>query len=147
MSQMSNNINDAQSKPSLRSLGSTESHPTASVSHQLDQPPADTRNILSWIQGLPRVFQDIDEGLIKDMMMLALRYFEAVELAARNNQGATSELEVFKQRKRFSLWTDGDSDLDRRLRETPAVRELVVSHLTALVLLLSIGSTHYSTLK
>ncbi len=93
------------------------------------------------------MFQDIDEGLIKDMMMLALRYFKEVELAARNNQGATPELEVFEQRRRFSVWTHGDSDLDRRLRETPVVRELVVSNLTALVLLLSTGSTHYSTLK
>ena len=136
-----------QSMPTLRSVSPTRSHPTASISHQLDQPPADTRNIFSWIQGLPREFRDVDEGLIKDMMMLALRYFKEIEQAARNNQGATSELEVFEQRKRLSLWTDGNSDLDRRLRENPAVRELVVSNLTALVLLLSTGSTHCSTLK
>lgn len=112
-----------------------------------DQAPANRGNTAGWLLELPEDYQDINEGVIKDMMKLTLRYFEQLRIAAARYQDVPSVLEVLELHKRFSLWTDGNSDLDRRLSDDPAVRKLIVSHLAALVIHLSTGSSHCSTFK
>lgn len=114
---------------------------------KIDLAPVNRYNTASWLLELPEVFPDVHEGVMNDMMKLTLRYFEQVRIAAARCQGAPSVLELLELHKRFSLWTDGDSDLDRRLSDDPVVRKEIVSHLAALVIHLSTGSSHCSTLK
>ena len=108
--------------------------------------PAGRETTGDWIRDLPTEFQDVDEGILKAMMSLILRYFKQVRIAAGSHHRATSVRGVLEVQQRFSLFTDGDGDLDQRLNNDPAVRKLIVSDLTALVLLLSTGSIPYSTL-
>lgn len=74
-------------------------------------------------------------------MSIGLRYFEEVEIAFLNYEGAIEGLEVLEIRRRFSLFINGDSDLDQRLAEAPEVRLQFVSNLMALVLVLGTGRT------
>ena len=141
MSQNSTNIRDLQSKPTLRGIGLTGSHPTSPTSHHPNQPPADRRTIDHWIRDLPPKFPDVNDGVIRELTLIVLRHFNEVKLAAVNHQGAIEVLEMLEQRKWFSLWTDGDDNLDPKLSEAADVREPFVSNLTALVLLLHTGST------
>ena len=84
---------------------------------------------------------------MNDMMSLAVRYFGHVERAAGNDKEATPVLEMLELQKMFSLLIDSDSDLDQRLYDDPAVRDLVVSNLLTPILVLSTGSIIYSILK
>lgn len=84
---------------------------------------------------------------MKEMMLLTLLYFKQVRKTAGRCQDDPLVLEVLELQKRFSLWAYGASDLDESLGVNPAVRELIVSDLAALVLILSTGSIHCSTLK
>ena len=141
VSQASTNINDAQSESGLHVVERSGSHPTPSSSRRLEQPPADKRDIDEWIPHHATKFQD-NGGVVEEMMSLTLRYFDEVILAAENYQGATSVLWVSEQQKRFRLLKNGDSNLDRRLSENLAVRELIVSNLNALLLAFRTGNTH-----
>ena len=145
VSQISTNINNIQSEPSLHGIGQTRSHSISSSSHRPYRSPADERTIDRWIQNLPQDFRPVDEGVMKELMSLALRYFEEFRVA--HYQEASSVFELLEQHQMLHLWADGDSDLDRRLNEAPAERGLMVSHLTALVMILSTGSTHFYTLQ
>lgn len=147
LGQAPSNIKDVQSKPTLPIVRRTTSHPTSSTSHHPNQPPDHIRTIDDWIQECPAEFPNVNEGVMKDLMELAKRYLEEIRLADVNHPGAVSLLEVLEHRRRFSLLVDGDSDLDRRLAEAPAVREPFVSNLTALVLVLRTGSTPCSALE
>ena len=113
----------------------------------IDQPPADTGTVPGWIGKLPTTFQDVNGGVMKEMMSLTLLYFKQVRKTAGRCQDDPLVLEVLELQKRFSLWAYGASDLDESLGVNPAVRELIVSDLAALVLILSTGSIHCSTLK
>lgn len=84
---------------------------------------------------------------MKEMMSLTLLYFKQVRKTAGRYQDDPLVLEVLELQKWFSLWAYGASDLDESLGVNPAVRELIVSDLAALVLILSTGSIHCSTLK
>lgn len=112
----------------------------------IDQAPAERENTAGWLQKLPEVFRDVNEGVMNDMMRLTLRYFEQVRIAAARCEDAPSVHKLFELHQKFSLWTDGDSDLDRRLIHDPAVRKLIVSNLANLVINLSTGSSQCSML-
>ena len=140
VSQTSTNINYAQSESSLL-VERTESHPTSSSSRRLGQAPADKRNIGEWIRH-PTDFRD-DGGVVKEMMSLILRYFDEVILAAEKYKAATSVPWVSEQRKRFRLFINDDSNLERRLSEDTEVRGLIVSSLNDLLLAFRTGNTHY----
>lgn len=113
------------------------SHSTASTPHHLDQTPTGTYTTEDWIRKLPREFLDINEGSLKDVMLVIRRCFEEAELLPANHQEAAMR----EQGERFKLWMDGEDDLDLRLVRAPTVREEFVSNLTTLVLFLSTGST------
>ena len=146
-SKTSNKIKDMQSKHTLHGIGRSGPYPAASISHHLDQPPADTRTIHEWLLELPAKFVDANEGVLEDLKAILLRYFKEVELIGVNRKGEVSVPEALEQLKRFQLWIDGERDLDRRLVEAPEVRKSLVSDLTGLVLLLRTGSTWFSMLK
>ena len=109
--------------------------------------PPDGKLVDDWIQDLPIEFQDVNEGVMTALMTLTLLYFHQVDIAARNDPVASSVLEVIEQQHRFRLLIDSDGDLDQRLGDQLAVRKLVVSNLTAIVLVLSTGSALCSTLE
>ena len=108
--------------------------------------PAGRETTGDWIRGLPTEFLDVDEGILKAMMSLILRYFKQVRKAASSHHRATSVDDVLEVQQWFSLFMDGDGDLDQKVNNDPRVRKHIVSDLTALVLLLSTGSIPYSTL-
>lgn len=103
------------------------------------QSSGETYTIDDWIQDHPEQFPDVDGGIVKELMTLALRYVEQVELHAVKHQGALSVLE--EHRQKMLLWIDGDSKLDRRLAEAPEMRESFVSNLVPLVLVLRTGDS------
>ena len=142
--QVSTNIKHLQSKPTSQGIGGTEPYRTSSTSDLPDTPSTDSRKTDVWIQDLPPEFQDVNVGVQGDMMELARKYFQEVELAAADHHQENSISEVLEQRKRFSLWTDGEGDLDEKLHENPTVRGQFVSNLTAIVLDLSTGSIRCS---
>ena len=109
--------------------------------------PAGRANVPGWIRELPTKYQDANGGVMNDLMLLIDRYLEQVRIAAGNNEEATSVLEMLELQSRFSLLTDGDSDLDQRLHRDPEVRKQVVSNLLIVVLVLNTGSTFWSSLK
>ena len=113
----------------------------------IGQPPAHTGTLPGWIQNLPTKFPDVNEGCIAEMISLNLGYFKEVRKAAGHYQDAPSVLEVLELQKKFSLWADGVSGLDRKLEDNPAERVSIVSDLAGLVQILSRGSTNCSTLK
>lgn len=141
VSQTSNNIQNVHSKPTLHTVEWTRSNATSSASHHPQQPQADTKFIDDWIRDLPQTFQDVNEGMMKELMAVVVRYFEEIEIAAARHQGAPSVREVLELRDKFRLWADGFNDPDRRLVEDPPVRRQLVSNLLALLLVLSTGST------
>ena len=108
--------------------------------------PAGKEAVGDWIRDLPTKFQDVDEGVLKDLMSLILRYFKQVRVAAGTHHRARPILAVLEVQQKFCLFTDGDDDLDRRLKNNPAMRKPIVSDLTAVLLLMSIGSILYFTL-
>ena len=145
MSQTSAHVKDTQPKPTLPGVERIEEHPFSFGSRQIDQPPAGNRTIHDWIQEIPSRYSDINGGVMKELMSLALRYINEFQITSENHQGAVMEHQVLEQRKRLSLLADGERDLDQRLAGDPEVREQFVSDLTALVLVLSTGSTHSNT--
>ena len=106
-----------------------------------DPPPAGIRTIDHWIQDLPKEFSDVDGGIVKDLMRLALCYLEQFRLPAMKHRDAASVLE--EHRHKMCLLKD-DGNLDARLAEAPKMRGLVVSNLLSLVLVLSTGASHSS---
>lgn len=108
--------------------------------------PAGRETVSDWIQNLPTKYQDVDEGVLKDLIRLILRYFEQFRIAAGTHHRAIPVLEVLEVQQTFRLFTDGDGDLDQRLKNNPALRKPIVSDLTALLLLMSTGSILYFTL-
>ena len=147
VSQISTNIDDIQSRSSLRDSGRTQSHPTSPTSYYPDQPPPDRRTVDDWMSAFPRTFSDVNGGAMEELMSVILRYLEEVDLAAMNHQRAIDIHEVHEYRQRLSVLKDGDRDLDRRLAKAPRVREQFVSNLIALVLVLSTGSTLFDAKK
>lgn len=139
MSQTSNNIQNVHSKPTLHTVEWPRLNATSSASHHPQQAQADTEFLDDWIRDLPQTFQDVNEGLMKDLMAVVVRYFEEIEIAAARHQGAPSVREVLELREKFRLWADGFNDPDRRLVEDPPVRRQLVSNLLALLLVLSTG--------
>ena len=130
-----------RSKPTLHVDGLSRVQSPYSTPHHPDPRPAEERTIDDWIRDLPAEFSDVDGGIVKDLMRLALCYLEQFKLPAMKHRGAVSMLE--EHRQKMCLLND-DSNLDPRLAEAPKMRELFVSNLLSLVLLLSTGAPHSS---
>ena len=145
MSRSSADVKDTHLKPPVPGVGRIEGHPISFSPCQLDRPLAETRTVQDWIQEIPSRYPDINGGVIKESMSLALRYCDEVQSIAINHRGPVMELNVFELLNRLSLLADGESDLDQKLAEVPEVREQFVSDLIGLVLVLSKGSIPFDT--
>ena len=143
--QTSVNIEHLQSKPASSGVGRTRSHRMSSTSHPSDHSPNDKTSIDGWIQGHPVAFQDVNVGVIRDMMRLARVLFKEVVSAAGNYIQENSIPGLLQQGEKFSLWKDGNSDFDEKLQGDPTVRKPIVSNLLHIVRVLSTGSIHWST--
>ena len=145
MSQISVRIKDTQSKPTLPGVGCIEGRPTSSSSRHPVLSLTGKGTVDDWIQEVPDRSSDIHVGVIKELISLDRRYIHEVRFAIIDHEEAAMDPEVLELGKRLSLWADGEGDLDRKLAEYPEVREVLVSSLTALVLVFSTGSIPFDT--
>ena len=128
-----------RSEPTLQDDCLNRGHPLSCTSHHPGPPTIETKSTDDWIQNLSGDSSDVDGGIVKDLMTLALRYFEQVELAAVKRPAVVLDFEEYRQK--ILLLIDGDSNLDRRLVEATEVKNLLVSNLVPLVLALKTGDS------